>query len=63
MNPFKYDITFCPNKTCPLRPNCERNSDRLEGYHHPVSMAGFAPDNNGQCDYYVPLNDEEEEPK
>ena len=55
-----YDICFCANKTCPLRANCERNTDRLAGYPWPVSMAGFAPDENGECEYYCPMKDENE---
>ena len=56
-----FDITFCPNKNCPLRQNCNRNSDRLAGYPYPVSMAGFAPDENGECEYYWPIKNEEDE--
>lgn len=56
-----FDITFCGNKYCPKRQNCERNTDRLKNYPYPVSMAGFAPDENGECEYYVPMNEESEE--
>ena len=55
-----FDITFCPNKTCTKRANCERNSDRLKDYPYPVSMAGFAPDENGECEYFCPLDENEE---
>ena len=55
-----FDITFCANKDCPLRENCERNSDRLKNYPYPVSMAAFAPDENGECEYYCPMKDESE---
>ena len=50
-----FDITFCANKTCTKRQDCERNSDRLKDYHYPVSMAGFHPDENGECEYFCPL--------
>ena len=53
-----FDITFCPNKDCPKRQSCERNSDRLKNYPYPVSMAGFAPDKNGECEYYCPIDDD-----
>ena len=53
-----FDITFCPNKDCPKRQNCERNSDRLKNYPYPVSMAGFAPNENGECEYYCPIDDD-----
>ena len=56
-----FDITFCGNKYCPKRKNCERNTDRLKNYPYPVSMAGFSPDENGECEYYVPMNEESEE--
>lgn len=56
-----FDITFCPNKDCPKRQNCERNSDRLKNYPYPVSMAGFAPDENGECEYYCPIKEEDDE--
>jgi len=52
-----FDITFCANKECRLRKNCERNTDRLKDYPYPVSMAGFTPDENGECDHYCPLDD------
>lgn len=58
-----FDITFCPNKTCTKRANCERNTDRLKDYPYPVSMAGFHQDENGDCEYYVPMNEENEENK
>ena len=53
-----FDITFCPNKDCPKRQSCERNSDRLKNYPYPVSMAGFAPNENGECEYYCPIDDD-----
>ena len=55
-----FDITFCANHTCKKRENCERNSDRLKDYPYPVSMAGFAPDENGECEYFCPLVENEE---
>ncbi len=53
-----FDITFCPNKDCQKRQSCERNSDRLKNYPYPVSMAAFAPDENGECEYYCPIDDD-----
>jgi len=61
MNSMNYDITFCANKTCNLRANCERNTDRLKDYPYPVSMAAFTPDENGNCEHYVPTNESEVE--
>ena len=55
-----FDITFCANHTCKKRENCERNSDRLKDYPYPVSMAGFAPDENGECEYFCTLDENEE---
>lgn len=55
-----FDITFCANKNCPKRQNCKRNTDRLVTFFYPVSMAAFAPDENGNCEHYVPMNEESE---
>lgn len=52
-----YDITFCVDKTCKLRSNCKRNTDRIsKDYKYPVSMAAFAPNEDGSCDYYEPIS-------
>lgn len=51
---WDYDITFCGNKECPLRPKCGRNTDRLKDYPYPVSMCGFKPDENGNCEMFYP---------
>ncbi len=57
-----FDITFCPNKTCTKRANCERNTDRIDPeYPLPVWMADFQQDENGDCEYYVPVDGAEEE--
>lgn len=61
MSWMNYDITFCANKTCKLSANCERNTDRLKDYPYSVSMAAFTPDENGNCEYYVPMNESEVE--
>ena len=51
---WDYDITFCPNKECHLFSKCLRNTDRLKDYPYPVSMCGFKPDANGNCEHYIP---------
>jgi hypothetical protein len=51
---WDYDITFCPNKECHLFSKCLRNTDRLKDYPYPVSMCGFKPDDNGNCEHYIP---------
>ena len=51
---WDYDITFCPNKECPKFSKCLRNTDRLKNYPYPVSMCGFKPDDNGNCEHYIP---------
>lgn len=51
---WDYDITFCPNKECPKFSKCLRNTDRLKDYPYPVSMCGFKPDDNGNCEHYIP---------
>ena len=55
---MNYDITFCANKSCPKRQNCERNTDRLKDYPYPVSMALFTPYENSNCEHYVPMRKE-----
>lgn len=55
-----YDICFCGNKGCPLRSNCNRNTDRIsKDWKYPVSMAAFAPNEDGTCDDYWPIHEEE----
>lgn len=56
---MNYDITFCVNKTCPLRANCKRNTDRI-WYPWQVSMARFKPDEKGNCEYYIPMKKEKQ---
>lgn len=57
---MNYDITFCANKTCPLRANCERNSDRMKDCPYPVWMCNFKPNKNGTCVFYMPMKKEKE---
>ena len=48
---MSYDITWCENKACPLRPRCKRNSDRIDpNYKWPLSYALFSSGKNGKCD-------------
>ena len=55
-----YDICFCANHECKFRPNCERRTERIsKDYKWPVAMARFAPDENGECNYYWPKKESE----
>lgn len=51
-----FDITFCANRNCPKAKICKRSVLRLEGIKnipHYLSYAGFQPDKNGNCEYFI----------
>lgn len=51
---FCYDITWCENKTCPLRPKCGRNSALIDpNWKYPLSHAIFEPGKDGTCEYFM----------
>ena len=46
------DITMCANHRCPKRRECYRHEATPDKWQ---SYAGFAPDERGQCDHFVPM--------
>ena len=61
---MSYDITWCENKACPLRPKCGRNSALIDpNYKWPLSHALFAPGEDGTCEYFMEQENTENEEK
>lgn len=61
---MSYDITWCENKACPLRPKCGRNSALIDpNYKWPLSHAIFTPGEAGTCEYFMEQENTENEEK
>ena len=61
---MSYDITWCENTACPLRPKCGRNSALIDpNYKWPLSHAIFTPGEDGTCEYFMEQENTENEEK
>ncbi len=55
-HPIMPDISMCTNADCPLSWNCWRFNAPPTPYWQ--AYADFAPDENGECEYYWPQDQE-----
>lgn len=68
MKSLPLDYTFCSGLRCPKTITCARHTSHLFNSDSfsdkkPISLANFS-DHNGDCDNkYIPLDDEETQPK
>ena len=53
----EFDISFCPNETCPKSDKCGRSTKRLRGGSFVVSMCGHTPEQDGSCKYELPYRE------
>ena len=59
--PFSaFDISMCPNKTCPHwseNPPCGRSLKNFEGVNIILSICSFKPEADGSCKHYMEPTD------